>query len=218
MTTPTVTPSREEADLLAAVRAGDEDALGELLSRHGPAMLRVARMHVRDQAIAEEVVQETWLALLRGIDGFEGRSSLRTWIFRVLANRAKTRAVREHRSVPFSALIATDAAAGEPAVDPERFLGLDDPEYPYHWASPPRDWPEHRLLADEIRELVGDAIAELPDSQREVIRLRDVDGWSSEEVIEALEISEGNQRVLLHRARSRVRARLESYFDPELGP
>ncbi|MEK6277583.1 MAG: sigma-70 family RNA polymerase sigma factor [Actinomycetota bacterium] len=178
-------------------------------------MLRVARLYVRDAAVAEEAVQETWLAVLNGIDSFEGRSSLKTWIFRILANRAKTRGEREGRTIPLSAAFAADAEAGEASVDPDRFLGPDS-RTPYLWATPPRSWPVERVLEREALGVVQAAIEELPDSQREVIRLRDVEGWSAEEVAAALEISNGNQRVLLHRARSKVRAALEDYIDPEV--
>jgi RNA polymerase sigma-70 factor (ECF subfamily) len=207
----------EELRLVEALRAGDESAFAELIDQHGPAMLRVAQLHVRDREVAKEVVQETWIAVLQGIDRFEGRSSLRTWLFGILSNKAKTRGVREGRGVPFSALVAADASIGSASVDPDRFLGFDDSQWPYHWAVPPRTWPEERLLAEESTEMIGNAIAELPETQQEVIRLRDVAGWSSREVVESLEISDANQRVLLHRARSRVRGALESYFDPELG-
>jgi RNA polymerase sigma-70 factor, ECF subfamily len=202
----------DEPALVAALRAGDERAFERLVDRYQASMLRVAGLYVRDRAVAQEVVQETWLAVLEGIDRFEGRSSLKTWIFRILSNRAKTRGEREGRSVPFSAVAAGDAAAGEPAVDPDRFLGPDT-DTPNAWASPPRDWPEDRLLGRETLEVVEMAIQHLPDSQRTVIRLRDVEGWSAEEVAGALEITDGNQRVLLHRARSKVRAALEDYFD-----
>ena len=205
----------DESALVERLRQGDEEAFAGLVDRYGASMVRVARMHVRDRAVAEEVVQETWLAVLQGVDRFEERSSFRTWLFRILCNKAKKRAEREGRAVPFSALVATDAASGEPAVDPDRFLGLDDPEWPYHWASPPSAWPEDRLLAGETMEVIRETIAALPETQREVIRLRDVEGWESEDVAEALSISGGNQRVLLHRARSRVRAALEAYFDPQ---
>jgi RNA polymerase sigma-70 factor (ECF subfamily) len=207
-----------DAELVEKLRAGDERAFERIVDRHGPMMLRVARLYVRDRAVAEEVVQETWLAVLNGIDRFEGRSSLKTWIFRILANRAKTRAEREGRSVPLSAIMATDAATGEPSVDPDRFFGLEHGQTPFHWAAPPRDWPEKRVLDREALDLIQSTIESLPETQRTVIRLRDVEGWSPEEVADALEISDGNQRVLLHRARSKVRAALEGYLDPELGP
>jgi RNA polymerase sigma-70 factor (ECF subfamily) len=203
----------DEADLVARLRAGDEGAFAELVDRHGATMLRVARMYLRDRSVAEEVVQETWLAVLQGIDRFEGRSSLKTWIFRILTNRAKTRGQREGRSVPFSALAPE---GDEPAVDADRFLPADHGQKPFHWAAPPRAWPEDRLLAAETLAVVNDAIQMLPESQRTVITLRDIDGWTAEEVAQALNITDGNQRVLLHRARSKVRRALEVYLDPEL--
>jgi RNA polymerase sigma-70 factor, ECF subfamily len=207
-----------DVEVVEQLRAGDEQAFARLIDQHGASMLRVAGLYVRDRAAAEEVVQETWLAVLEGIDGFEGRSSFRTWLFTILTNRAKTRGEREGRGVPFSALAAADAAVGEPAVDPDRFLRVDDPRWPYHWASPPRAWPEDTLLAAETMNVIGAAIATLPETQRAVIRLRDIEGWTAGEVADSLEISGGNQRVLLHRARSRVRAALETYLDPELAP
>jgi RNA polymerase sigma-70 factor (ECF subfamily) len=164
--------------------------------------------------VAEEVVQEAWLGVLKGLDGFQGRSSLRTWIFRILVNTAKTRGQRERRSVPFSSLWSPEPG-DEPAVDPERFRPAGDP-WAGGWLSPPADWadvPEDRLLSKETLARVREAIDALPPNQREVIRLRDVLGWTSREVVEALEISETNQRVLLHRARSRVRRALEGYLE-----
>ena len=187
----------------------------ELIDSYGATMLRVAQMYVRDRATAEEVVQETWLAVLNGIDRFEGRSSLKTWLFRILTNRAKTRGERDGRMVPFSSL----AGAGqedEPSVDPDRFLGPDSPT-PGAWAAPPRAWPEDRLLERETLDVIRMAIDMLPEAQREVILLRDIDGWSPTEVSDVLEITDGNQRVLLHRARSKVRAALEEYLDPGMG-
>ena len=177
-------------------------------------LLRLARSYVADRAVAEEVVQETWLGVIRGIEKFEGRSSLKTWIYRILTNTAKKRGVRERRTVPFSALLsAGDSEDG--VVDADRFLP-DGNLWAGHWASPPSSWssgPEERLLAGEARELIEATIATLPDSQRQVITLRDVDGWSSEEVCNVLDLSEVNQRVLLHRARAKVRQALEDYFD-----
>jgi RNA polymerase sigma-70 factor (ECF subfamily) len=177
-------------------------------------MVRVAQMYVRDRATAEEVVQETWLAVLNGIDRFEGRSSLKTWLFRILTNRAKTRGERDGRMVPFSSLTGT-GEGDDPSVDPDRFLGPDSPQ-PGAWAAPPRAWPQDRVLARETLGVIETAIEQLPEAQRQVIRLRDIEGWSPMEVAEALEISDGNQRVLLHRARSKVRAAVESYLDPDL--
>jgi RNA polymerase sigma-70 factor (ECF subfamily) len=201
-------------DLVRRLREGDEGAFMELIDAYGPTMLRVAQMYVRDHATAEEVVQETWLAVLNGIERFEGRSSLKTWLFRILTNRAKTRGQRDGRQVPFSSL-AGAAEEGEPSVDPDRFLGPDSPT-PGAWAAPPRAWPEDRLLEHETLDVIKMAIAELPEAQREVIRLRDVEGWTPMEVSDLLEITDGNQRVLLHRARSKVRAALERYLDPDV--
>jgi len=203
----------EEKSLIAALRRGDEAAFEALVDAYGPAMLRVARSFVRSAAVAEEVVQEAWLGVLRGLDRFEERSSLKTWIFRILTNVAKTRGEREGRSTPFSAL--TPEGTEEAAVDPDRFFP------PGHssagaWASPPHPWedvPEERLLSNETVAALDRAIEALPGSQQTVITLRDVEGWSAEEVCNVLGITETNQRVLLHRARSRVRRALEQYFD-----
>jgi RNA polymerase sigma-70 factor (ECF subfamily) len=206
----------DERELLQGLRAGDEAAFAVLVGRYSASLHRVATAIVGTRAVAEEVVQETWLAVLAGVDRFEGRSSLKTWLFRILTNSAKTRAARERRSVPFSSLVHQEAGSDESAVDPERFLPADDDRWPGHWAAPPRSWadtPEGRLLGAEARDLVRAAIDTLPPAQRSVITLRDVVGWTSEEVCDALELSEGNQRVLLHRARSRVRAALERYVD-----
>jgi RNA polymerase sigma-70 factor, ECF subfamily len=203
-----VVESRE----LDALRSGDEEAFLALVRRHQTAMVRVAQIYVSRRDIAEEVVQEAWLAVLRGLDRFEGRSSLKTWLFRIVTNLAKTRAVREGRTIPFSALRSPESVP-EPAVEPERFRRPDDPRWPGHWASKPTEWPEQQLLGGETLERIQDAIEALPDSQRAVITLRDVEGWSAQEVCNALELSETNQRVLLHRARSKVRGALEQYFD-----
>src|SRR5215207_10062041 len=211
----TMRPEPQDAGLVARLRAGDESAFVELIDRYGGTMLRVAQMYVRDRATAEEVVQETWLAVLNGIDRFEGRSSLKTWLFRILTNRAKTRGERDRRMVPFSALAATEAESDEPSVDPDRFLGLGSAT-PGAWAAPPRAWPHDRLLAGETLGVIESAIDKLPEAQREVIRLRDVEGWTPMEVADALEITDGNQRVLLHRARAKGRAELERYLDPEI--
>jgi RNA polymerase sigma-70 factor, ECF subfamily len=202
--------------LVERLRARDETAFAELVDRYGATMLRVARMHVRDRQVAEEVVQETWLAVLDGIDRFEGRSSLKTWLFTILTNRAKTRATRERRTVPVSALVAREAGGTEPAVDPDRFVDAAAERFASSWSAPPAAWstlPEDRLLSQETLARVADAIEALPEAQREVIRLRDVEGWSAPEVAAALEVSDGNQRVLLHRARSKVRAALEDYLE-----
>ena len=200
-----------DEQLVAALRDGDEGAFIALVGRYGPLMLRVASTYVRTPAVAEEVVQETWIGVFNGIDRFETRSSLKTWIFRILTNIAKTRGQREGRTVPFSALERPDAVP-EAAVDADRFLSPDHERWPGHWASKPEPWPEERLLAAETRELVDRAIEQLPPAQRAVISLRDVEGWSSEETRNALGVSETNQRVLLHRARSKVRQALEDYL------
>jgi len=200
----------DERKLLEALRAGDESAFTELTRAYNASLLRVAQIYVSSRPVAEEVVQETWLAVLNGIDRFEGRSSLKTWIFTILTNRAKTRAVRERRTIPFSAL--QPDRVPEPALEPERFRDPDDPRWPGHWAVPPQAWPEDRLVAGETREKLAEAIEALPASQRAVISLRDLEGWSAEEVCNALAVSETNQRVLLHRARSKVRKALEEYL------
>jgi RNA polymerase sigma-70 factor, ECF subfamily len=207
-------PWRDEAEIVAALRAGSEDAFMWLVDAYGPAMLRVAGTYVPSRAVAEEVVQETWLAVLEGISRFEGRSSLRTWIFRILMNRAITRGRRERRSVPFSSVAGPELEPGETAVDPSRFL---PPEHRWagHWSAAPRRWdlPEDRLVGKETLQVLRESIAELPPAQRAVITLRDVQGWSSAEVGNVLDVSETNQRVLLHRARSKVRRALERYLD-----
>jgi RNA polymerase sigma-70 factor (ECF subfamily) len=206
------TERTDEHTLIDALRRGDESAFMALVEEYGPALLRVARMYVPTAAVAEEVVQETWIGVLNGIDRFEGRSSLKTWIFRILVNIAKTRGARERRSTPFSS--AARAAEGEPSVDPDRFLpqGVEGAR---GWALGPVPWPgpEESLLSGETRDVILGAIEKLPPAQREVIRLRDVEGWSSEDVRNALELSETNQRVLLHRARSKVRGAIERYLD-----
>jgi RNA polymerase sigma-70 factor (ECF subfamily) len=204
---------RPDRELVSALRRGDEAAFMDLVEELGPMLLGVARMYVPSTAVAEEVVQETWIGVLNGIDRFEGRSSLKTWIFRILANIAKTRGERERRSVPFSS--AAGAAGDEPSVDPDRFVGAGD-EQAGAWALAPVRWPgpEESLLSGETRDVILAAIDKLPPAQREVITLRDVDGWSSEEVRNALEISETNQRVLLHRARSKVRGAIEQHLNP----
>jgi RNA polymerase sigma-70 factor (ECF subfamily) len=205
--------SADELKLVAALRRGDEAAFMALVELYQPAMLRVARMYLADRAAAEEAVQEAWLGVLRGLPSFAGRSSLKTWIFRIVANRAKTRATRGDRSIPFSALEGA-GDAGEPAVDPERFLPAGH-EWQGGWAAPPQSWdslPESRLLAAETREQIRAAVAALPANQRAVIALRDIEGWSSQEVCNVLDIGETNQRVLLHRARAKVRSALERYL------
>ena len=206
----------DDRRLCDALRAGDERAFAALVEGYHSSLLRMAMVYVRNRAVAEEVVQETWVGVLRGIDRFEGRSSLRTWIFRILTNTAKTRAEREGRTVPFSAF--SSETESEAAVEPERFLDQNAPRWAGHWLAAPSSWagiPEDRMLAGETLACVEAAISELPPAQREVITLRDIDGWTSAEVCSLLSLSEANQRVLLHRARSKVRRALEAYFDDE---
>jgi len=202
--------SADDARLVAALRDGDEKSFLALVQSLNAPMLRVASVYVSSRAVAEEVVQEAWLGVLKGLAAFQGRSSLRRWIFGIVTNCARSRGVREARSTPFSAM--GPAEDDEPAVDPGRFLPPDHPRWPGHWSQPPTPWAEDQVLNKESLAAVDAAIARLPVNQREVITLRDVLGWTSEEACESLAISEGNQRVLLHRARSKVRAALEKHF------
>jgi RNA polymerase sigma-70 factor (ECF subfamily) len=208
-----------EDALLPALRAGDSAAFGVLVDRLNGPLLRLARLYATNPAIAEEVVQEAWIGVIQGLDRFEGRSSLRTWCSRIVVNIARTRAAREYRQIPFSAFEDPTGGAAEPAVEAERFLPASDPEWSGHWVSYPARWdevPEARLLAGETRAVIDTAIENLPASQREVITLRDVNGWGSDEVCNTLEISATNQRVLLHRARAKVRRALERHLAPEV--
>jgi RNA polymerase sigma-70 factor, ECF subfamily len=192
-------------ELVERLRSGDEAAFAEIVDRYDRQLRRLARTFVRTDAQADDVVGETWEAVINGIDRFEERSSLKTWIFRILVNRARTRAVREARQVPFSSL-GPDAGADAPVVDPSRFTDGA-------WSEPPRE-PDAEALAGELRGRLAEVIDTLPEQQRRVILLRDVGGLDGPEVAEALGISEGNQRVILHRARNRVRAELEEYLAP----
>jgi RNA polymerase sigma-70 factor (ECF subfamily) len=210
--------SADDQRLVESLRAGDESAFEMLIDRYQNPLLRLAMFYVPSRAVAEDVVQETWLGVLQGLARFEGRSSLKTWIFRILTNRARTRGQREGRSVAFSDLAVAEAGSGELSVDADQFWPADHPSWPNVWVSYPRNWnelPEERLLARETLARVQAAIAALPPSQREVIRLRDVEGWTSEEVCNVLEITETNQRVLLHRARAKVRRDVEQYLNVE---
>jgi RNA polymerase sigma-70 factor (ECF subfamily) len=209
-----VTVSLEESGVLDALRRGDEDAFARLVAEHHASLRRVARLYVANAAIADEVVQDTWLGVIRGIWAFEGRSSLKTWIFRILVNRARTRAVREGRSAPFTGALSTEDGA-----DPEPAAG-DDSGAPGHWGRPaldPDSSPDRSLLTKELQGRLRTVIDALPPNLRIVLWLRDVEGWSSEEVCNALAIQETNQRVLLHRARSKARAALEPYFEGARG-
>jgi RNA polymerase sigma-70 factor (ECF subfamily) len=203
---------RGDDALVDALRAGDEAAFASLLDRYYDTMLRVARMHVATRESAEDVVQETFLGVIEGIDRFEARSSLRTWMFRILTNIAKSRGEREGRSRPFSSF-ATEVGADEASVDPDRFIASG--RWAGYWATPPvgHDVPEVRVLAAEAGDRLVSAVKALPAAQRTVITLRDVKGLSAAEVCELLDISQSNQRVLLHRARSKTRATLEHYLD-----
>lgn len=202
-----------EADVVAALRAGDEATFLALVNRHHGAMLRLASAYVRSQASAEEVVQEAWLGVLRGLRRFEGRSSLKSWIFQIVVNCAKTRGARDGRSVPLSSLVNEELDDGT-SVPADRFVD-DHERWAGHWAQPPSPWPDARIESGELLDLVKEAMQELPAAQRSVMTLRDVDGLEAGEVCELLGISEGNQRVLLHRARSRVRGLVEARMGQE---
>ena len=196
-----------DAELLGRLRAGDERAFVTLVRRHQAAMLRLATSFVPNAAVAEEVVQDTWIGVLRGIGGFEGRSSFRTWLFRILVNRARTAGARERRTI---AVGDTGAVSDTGAAVAASRFGADG-----SWLSPPERWIEEvedRLEAGKLAGLIKTAIEELPDRQRQVVTLRDVEGLTSEEVCGALDISVSNQRVLLHRGRSRLRQAIETGF------
>jgi len=207
-----MTETVDETALIAALRHGDEAAFAQLVDQHAPSMLRVARGYVPSREIAEEVVQETWLALIKGIDNFEGRSSLRTWLFAVMINIAKTRGIRERRDAD----VAITAFTGG-TVDPARFRAADDP-YPGHWKqdeqpAPFTDTPEGSALGNELVDVARRELDKLPDRQRTVVTLRDMLGFDSAEVCDLLDVSVANQRVLLHRGRAAVRQALEEYLE-----
>lgn len=208
-----------EAQLIASLRRGDEAAFMRLVERYQAAMVRLAQTYTGDRAVAEEVAQEAWLAAPTHLDQFAGRSSFKTWLFHILVNGAKARGQRERRTVPFSALESdeeSDGVAGEPSVAPERFIA--EGERAGGWLAFPQSWeqvPEAQLDSRETRERILAAIEALPVNQRRVIRLRDMEGYPAGEVCDILGVSEANQRVLLHRARSRVRQALEAYFAQE---
>jgi RNA polymerase sigma-70 factor (ECF subfamily) len=209
-------PRTDDAELVEALRNGDEAAFAGLVDELTPGLMRLALAHVPSRAVAEEVVQDTWVGVIKGIDRFEGRSSLRTWIFQILLNTARTRGKREKRTLPFSSFRRrAEEGRDGPVIDADRFQGRDGVR-PGWWARPPQEWDgvEARIENDEVRDLLLRAIAELPPRQRDVIVLRDLQGYSSEEARNVLGLTETNQRVLLHRARSKVRSALESYFDP----
>jgi RNA polymerase sigma-70 factor (ECF subfamily) len=201
----------DEERLVAGLRDGDEGAFRKLFDEHNATFVRIARTYAPSQALAEEIAQETWVAVIKGIDRFEGRSTLRTWMFSILVNVARSRSQREARTIPFSSATSADSETDD-GLDPDRFFAADHPLYAGHWKLGPAPWglPEERLLSGETRTVLIGAIEALPPSQREVITLRDVAGWMASEVCNALSISETNQRVLLHRARSKVRAAIEA--------
>ena len=203
-------PSDKET--VAALRAGDEHTFRDLFARTYPKMKRVARSYVASDAVAEEIIQDTWIAIITSINRFEGRSALGTWMFSILINQARCHRARERRALPFCSVARADAE--ERAVDPDRFQ-KDDEAWPGHWATPPRPWqkPERRLLSLEARVRLKDALAQLPERQRLIVTLRDVEGLTADEVCDLLDLSQENQRVLLHRGRSRLRAFLEEYVD-----
>jgi len=204
----------DDGVLVPALCLGDAAAFEWMVDRYHGSLRRLALNYVATGAIADEVVQETWLALIQGIDRFERRSTLKTWLYRVLMNKARTRGVREQRTRPFSSLDGDDLTLS--GFDPDRFRPADDPEWPGHWAAPPTPWqeqPDRRLDAIDTLDRVREAVADLPPNQRQVLALRDIDGWTSEEVCNVLGLSQTNQRVLLHRARAKVRLAL----DPALG-
>jgi RNA polymerase sigma-70 factor (ECF subfamily) len=198
----------DDAALLAALRAGDEGAFERLVDRYHAMLVRVARQYVSTDEIAQDVAQEAWLGLLQGLDSFEGRSSLRTYLFRIVMNLARTRGVREARSAPFSSLARDDESG--PVVDPERFVRAPTPGAG-SWLSPIRPWsasPEQIALDAELAAKLADAIAQLPETQRRVVTLRDVEGFDAAEVGDLLGLTDGNQRVILHRARTKLREAL----------
>jgi RNA polymerase sigma-70 factor (ECF subfamily) len=208
-----VVPTAHDAELLARLRAGDTAAFAALVDEWSPVMLRVAQRYVRDRQAAEDVVQDAWLAVMTGLARFQGRSSLRTWAFAILVNQAKTRWARDAR-VTASAFLTAPVPAG-PTVDPARFQGPDG-DHPGHWTSvgAPRSWdqPERSALNQEVGELLEQALDRLPQRQRRVVELRDVEGMSAAETCAALHVSPENQRVLLHRGRAAMRRALEVYL------
>jgi RNA polymerase sigma-70 factor (ECF subfamily) len=209
-------PPFPDDELVARLKAGDEIAFRTLIDEYGAPLRRLARSYVATDAAADEVVQDTWVGVLRGIDRFEQRSSLKTWIYRILLNIARTRGVRDKRSVPFASLGRDDDDS--PAFTAERFQGSSGPS-PGHWAAFPTRWhdqPEIRAVGHETLAVVRDALEMLAPGQREVVRLRDIEGWTSAEVCNALELTETNQRVLLHRGRAKLRAALETYFEESM--
>jgi RNA polymerase sigma-70 factor, ECF subfamily len=202
-----------DAELVERLRDGDEATFARLIDAYSAPLLRLAVTYVQSPSVAEEVVQETWMAVVTGIGRFEGRSSVKTWLFKILTNKAKARALSERRTIAFSDFDSNNA--DEPAVDPSRFLPASHPQWPGHWATAPQPWsmgPEGTALDRETLAVLRSALEALPRAQRVVVALRDVHGWPAADICAALDLSEANQRVLLHRGRSRLRAVLERYF------
>jgi RNA polymerase sigma-70 factor (ECF subfamily) len=207
----------EEGRLLEALRGGDESAFSRLVDLHHASMIRVARLYVGSAAAAEEVAQEAWVGVLQGLERFEGRCALKAWIFAIVANCAKRRGAQDKRTLPMSALAEDDD--GGASVEPERFLSEDHARWPGHWSQPPEAWGAERLVSRETLDKIASAMEGLPPMQRAVMTMRDVEGLGSDEACQVLGISESNQRVLLHRARSKVRKALESYMhEGEVSP
>lgn len=202
---------QSDHNLVEKLRAGDEQAFAAVVSRLHPFLVRLARLHVGDFGIAEEIAQEAWVTLLERLDRFEERSSLKTWLAGIVLNKARTRGVREKRQVAFSALAGQEIDEPFSAVAASRFLPPDHLQWPGHWTADPSKPPdpESSLLQEESMRIIEKALATLPEAQRAVFILRDVEGESTEEICNVLQISETNVRVLLHRARAKVRAALE---------
>ena len=205
----------DERGLIEALRQGDERAFNDIVGRYHASLVRLAMAYVHDRSAAEDIAQDAWLGLLQSLPRFEARSSVKTWLFRILINCARASRRREARTVLFSAL-GESWGEHRPVIEPERFLSADH-QWSKHWAVPPEELPEAHLLEVETEALLQQAIAHLPSTQRVVLTLRDIEGWSSSDVCEALEISDVNQRVLLHRARVRIRHELEAYLGPVIG-
>lgn len=204
----------DDETLLARLREGDEEAYMMLVEKYHAMLIRTALIYVHDRSVAEEVVQDTWIGFLQGLRRFEGRSSVKTWLFSILINRAKTQALRESHYVTAGDMLSTDDDDGA-TVDPARFYPAGTPDAG-EWSVNPNRWdeiPEERLLSLEVRQVAQAAIDKLPPMQRQVITLRDVEGWEAEHVCGLLNITDANQRVLLHRARAAVRQSLERYLD-----
>jgi RNA polymerase sigma-70 factor (ECF subfamily) len=210
------TVTHDDSQLLAGVRQGDEAAFVALVERYHSSLLRLASMYI-DSSAVDDVVQDTWIGVLHGLPNFEGRASFKTWLFRILVNRARTRAVRNARTIPMSSFVHEEAGSQEYAVDPARFQSSEG-RYPGHWLLKPSadEMPEERLLAGELDEVVRSALGALPPVQAEVVRLRDVEGLPSDQICQLLNLTEGNQRVLLHRGRSRIRGALETYLGTQV--